>query len=212
MDNRDGRFTPENAAGAYYPNVKKGRPIRVRTKWPLAGSYTEQFVGYVDEWPVAWPDGSTLVSTVSITATSRMARLGRGLELRSIVEEEILDDGPVLYFPLGEPSGPPRQATLRPTDRDSDRTQVGTGGTLRSVQGTGPGTDDLIAPQCSAGRRQQRPVSSHRTLASATTGDTGSIEAWFATTAPATKIVLRPPRSTSSTWRGGSGAPAAGWW
>ena len=146
LDNRDGRFTPENAAGAYYPNVKKGRPIRVRTKWPLAGSYTEQFVGYVDEWPVAWPDGSTLVSTVSITATSRMARLGRGLELRSIVEEEILEDSPVLYFPLAEPSGSTTAGNVAPGRTDVLAVaQAGTGGTLTFGQGTGPGTDDLSA-------------------------------------------------------------------
>lgn len=30
LDNRDGRFTPDNVAGAYYPNIKKGRPIRIR--------------------------------------------------------------------------------------------------------------------------------------------------------------------------------------
>lgn len=30
LDNTDGRFTPSNAAGPYWPNVKKGRRLRVR--------------------------------------------------------------------------------------------------------------------------------------------------------------------------------------
>lgn len=147
LDNRDGRFTPEHAAGAYYPNIKLGRPIRVRTKPVGAGAYTDQFMGYVTEWPVAWPDGSNLVSTVTVTAASRMARLGRGLEFRSIVEEEILNDLPVLYFPLGEAAGALQAGNI--AVGRSDRvvvTQIGTGGTLVFGAGIGPGTDDLTAP------------------------------------------------------------------
>lgn len=34
LDNTDGRFTPELASGAYYPNVQVGRPIRVITRYP----------------------------------------------------------------------------------------------------------------------------------------------------------------------------------
>ena len=34
LDNSDGRFTPGNAAGAYYPNVRLGRPLRVRVRTP----------------------------------------------------------------------------------------------------------------------------------------------------------------------------------
>ena len=38
LDNTDGRFTPGNAAGAYYPNVKLGRMIRQSMRWPLGTS------------------------------------------------------------------------------------------------------------------------------------------------------------------------------
>ncbi|HKY57857.1 MAG TPA: hypothetical protein VJL80_07450, partial [Aeromicrobium sp.] len=71
LDNRDGRFTPEYASGAYYPNVKKGRPIRVRATWPLGGGGTThyRFLGYIDEWPVQWPGGGAEMSTVTISAT-----------------------------------------------------------------------------------------------------------------------------------------------
>ena len=39
LNNRDGRFTPRLASGAYYPNVKKGRPVRVTMPYPPADSY-----------------------------------------------------------------------------------------------------------------------------------------------------------------------------
>lgn len=146
LNNQDGRFTPENAAGAYYPNIKKGRPIRVRVR-PTGGSYMHRFLGYVDEWPVEWPDGTSAMSTVTVTALSRQARLGRSTTFKSIVEEEYLYDAPALYFPLGEPQAatvagniaPGRSETLTPV-------QVGTGGTLTFGTGTGPGTDDLTTP------------------------------------------------------------------
>jgi hypothetical protein len=36
LNNTDGRFTPELTTGTNYPNVKKGRPIRVRVRYPSA--------------------------------------------------------------------------------------------------------------------------------------------------------------------------------
>ena len=53
LDNSDGRFTPRNAAGAYYPNVKRGRPLRVTVTHD--GVDYVRFTGYVAQWPVQWP-------------------------------------------------------------------------------------------------------------------------------------------------------------
>jgi hypothetical protein len=143
LDNTDGRFTPEYASGAYYPDVKKGRPIRVRLD--LLGLIL--FTGYVDEWPVEWPGGSEAMSTVTVTASSRMQRLGRSTELRSIIEEILSADAPTLYFPLGEPTNSTTAGNIAPGRSDVlSTTQVGTGGTLAFGAGTGPGTDDLTAP------------------------------------------------------------------
>lgn len=148
LDNKDGRFTPEYAAGAYYPNVKKGCPIRVRVRWVVgSGTWYMRFLGYVDEWPVEWPGGGSSYSTVTISATSRMARLGRANAFRSIIEEEILYDAPKLYFPLGEPQGATTAGNIAPGRSEVLSTaQLGTGGTLEFGAGTGPGTDDKSAP------------------------------------------------------------------
>src|SRR4051812_19367515 len=53
LDNRDGRFTPAKASSPYYPNVKKGKPIRVTVTYN-AVAYV-RFVGYIDAWPLVWP-------------------------------------------------------------------------------------------------------------------------------------------------------------
>jgi hypothetical protein len=39
LDNSDGRFTPDLASGAYYPNVKIGRPLRVTANLCSFGDY-----------------------------------------------------------------------------------------------------------------------------------------------------------------------------
>lgn len=148
LDNRDGRFTPGNTGSPYYPNVKKGRRIRQRAMWPLATSYADRFSGYVDEWPVVWPDGTSAFSTVTVTASSRLSRLGRSVELRSIIEEEYLDDDPAIYYPLGDPEGTTQAGNVSTVAQPVVSTiQVGSGGTIIFGSATGPGTDDLTAAQ-----------------------------------------------------------------
>lgn len=102
LDNSDGRFTPGYASGAYYPNVKIGRPIRVTAT--VGGVDYVRFVGYIDEWPVDWP-GSSNYATSTITAASRIARLGLDLPLRALIVEELLAQQPDNYWTLGEGEG-----------------------------------------------------------------------------------------------------------
>lgn len=142
LDNTDGRFTPEKTGGAYYPNVKKGRPIRVTSTYN-AVQYV-RFVGYINEWPVVWPDSTSATSTVTITASSRMARLGVSAELKSIVEEEILVDSPEAYYTLGEPA----EATSAADSSGKAApalTMAGAGTDVTFGTATGPGTDGLTA-------------------------------------------------------------------
>lgn len=100
LDNRDGRFTPERAASPYYPEVKKGKPIIVSVRY--AGVWYTRFTGYVDEWPVTWPDGSNAVSQITISCSSRRARLGRGAPLPSAIRAAYLATSPTAYWPMDE--------------------------------------------------------------------------------------------------------------
>ena len=143
LDNRDGRFTAGKTGGAYYPNVKIGRPIRV-TSTPVGGAASVRFLGYVDEWPVEW-NGTDSYAFAKISASSRMARLGFNAELRSIVEEEFLVDNPNVYYTLSEPEGSTSAANSSPTTQPT-MTQVGFGTDVAFASATGVGTDGLSAP------------------------------------------------------------------
>lgn len=143
--NSDGRFTAGNVDSPYYPNVKKGRRLRVSVTWDSV--VYRRLTGYVDEWPVTWADASATVADAPISATSRLSRLGRGVELRSIVEEEYLLDEPVAYYPLGEPEGATQAGNVSTTSQPVMTVgQTGSGGTLTFGTATGPGTDGLSAP------------------------------------------------------------------
>lgn len=67
-----------------------------------------RFTGYVQEWPVAWPSGDDTFSTVTITATDALARLGR-IPARAPLAEAMLLAGATLVWPLtdGTPVGTP---------------------------------------------------------------------------------------------------------
>lgn len=63
FDNDDGRFDPNNTAGAYSPNVKVGVPIRIRATYD--GNTYGLFRGVVERWPVTFPHkGKTSVVEV----------------------------------------------------------------------------------------------------------------------------------------------------
>lgn len=190
--NSDGRFTPGNVNSPYYPNVKKGRRIKV---WVIDdGSFFTRFTGYVDEWPVTWADSSATVADVSVTATSRMGRLDRGSELPSIVETEYLADTPTAYYPYGDPEGTTRagnvSTTLQPT---MSALQIGTGGSITFGSATGPGTDGLTAalfsPANSTNGALMRALPDQAVVTSAHT--TFSMECFFLTSSVTEQDIMR---------------------
>ena len=155
LDNSDGRFTAARAASPYYPNVKIGRPIRV-TATPVGGSASVRFVGYIDEWPVEW-DGTDAYAKASITARSRLARLGLNTKLKSIVEQEILADDPAAYYTLGEPEG----ATFANDTSGNNAprlVQTGSGTAVVFGTATGPSTDGLTAATFAGGKALRSPA------------------------------------------------------
>jgi hypothetical protein len=150
LDNRDGRFTPGRAASPYYPNIKIGRPIRV-TATPVGGSASVRFVGFIDEWPLEW-DGSDQNAYAQVAATSRLARLGNDRKLRSIVEEEILLDTPLAYYPLSEAAGATSAADASGSPSPASLVQKGSGAAVTFGTATGPSTDGLTAASLTGGK------------------------------------------------------------
>lgn len=154
--NNDGRFTPGLATGAYYPNVKKGRRIRIGVVVSAVTYW--RFDGYVNEWPVAW-EGGTAQSVVSITCTDLFRRLGLVAPMRSLLEEEMLALDPDVYYTLGEPEGSTSAgdtsgAGWRSMKIAQDQPAKGAGNTtLTFGGGEGPAVDSLPAAQFLTGNQ-----------------------------------------------------------
>jgi hypothetical protein len=64
LDNRDGRFTPFNVTSPYYPDIIPLRRIRIQATWDLI-TYPV-FQGFVESWPVTFPDEGDNVVTVQL--------------------------------------------------------------------------------------------------------------------------------------------------
>lgn len=133
---------------------------RIQVVWvsPAAGEVhyvddvrldSDRFDGYVDEWPVEWPATVSTWAVSSITATSRSARLGLSDKLKSIVELEILADGPAAYYTMGEAEGATRAHDSSGNGQEP-LTATGTGTAVTFGTATGPGTDGLTAAQFAA--------------------------------------------------------------
>lgn len=150
LDNSDGRFTPGRAASPYYPNVKKGRRIRVSVApcdaaGVVSGAYVQRFDGFVDRWPQQWIGKTAKYAEAKLTATDRQARLGRSAALTSIIETEYFLDSPAWYWTLGDGSDATSAGPSAGTVALSVG-QVGVGGTITFAGSTGPGTDGMSAP------------------------------------------------------------------
>lgn len=84
LDNRSGDFTPGNTESAYYPNVRRGTPVRFWAQ--LDGVWHVRFVGQVSEWALDWPYGDLSTendpgeSTVTIVCNGILRRLGQGAQ------------------------------------------------------------------------------------------------------------------------------------
>ena len=104
LDNTDRRFTPENQGSPYSPFVVPRKRLRIRVEYggTLSASI---FDGYVDGWPMRWPDKGNVDSVVEVEATDAFKLLSSGEVTAAEVQElsgtrvsNLLDD-------FGWPSG-----------------------------------------------------------------------------------------------------------
>jgi hypothetical protein len=143
LDNRDRRFTPGYTGGPYGSNVKLGRPIRVRAT-PVDGAVSTRFLGFIDEIELGWTTGTDAYAAVTVSASSRLSRLGQTATLKSIIEQAILVDAPVAYYTFGEAVGA-GQANDSSGNKAAPLPMAGVGADVVFGNATGPGTDSLTA-------------------------------------------------------------------
>ncbi|MEH0423116.1 carbohydrate binding domain-containing protein [Streptomyces sp. B21-083] len=103
-----------------------------------------RFFGMVNDWPTKW---TGLSSTVSITCTDVFKRLSRTPALRPMLIQEVLLDGPLAYYPMGETSDSTSAGDESGVLGSSSLTiqQKGSGGSLTFDSSGGP-ADTLNAP------------------------------------------------------------------
>lgn len=75
LSNRDGRFTPFLATSPYYPNILPMKRIRIRATWK--GVTYPVFQGFVEEWPVEFPEDVDTVTRVHLVDGFKLLSLIR---------------------------------------------------------------------------------------------------------------------------------------
>lgn len=96
--NDDGRFTPDNPAGAYYPNLVTDKRIR------FTANSSVRFLGWINDFVPKFPDGNAQGNpTTAVTATDSLGRLARA-RLPDCATTVAVALGAVRYFPLTEPA------------------------------------------------------------------------------------------------------------
>lgn len=103
VDNTDGRWTPTNAVGAWYGQIRKGAWLRIDVL-PPSGTVSTRFVGFITALPTVW-DG--LYAHTAISASDRFLLLGQAPLLPAMTSAEVVFDsstGPVVqaHYPLSE--------------------------------------------------------------------------------------------------------------
>lgn len=99
LENENGRFTPGNANA----DPDWGVDVRINVRVTYNAVTYDRFDGYIDSIEPAY-EGSGW-SQVKVTATDATARFQSGFPMHSLLYHEILEDNPVWFFPLAEPSG-----------------------------------------------------------------------------------------------------------
>lgn len=103
LDNRDGRFTPLNPSGAYYPHIRRNTPIRVAVTLDSNTDPVNLFAGFVVDWSTGWSTGAH-DSTVQILATGTFGRLDAIGDARSPLRASYEITSPVSQWPMEDAS------------------------------------------------------------------------------------------------------------
>jgi hypothetical protein len=100
------------------------------TAFELVGAvFSWRFTGDVNQWELTWQGGPGLKATCAVKATDRLAKLATIGEYRTILEEDVLDDFPVAYYPLTESEGSTTAGDLSGNSNPPMQiVQIGTGG------------------------------------------------------------------------------------
>lgn len=99
LANRERQYDSHHATGPHYGNLRPMRRVRIRETFN--GVTYPIFDGSVDGWHLNYP-GAGLDATATIIATDAFKIFGRADLPRSVYDDEVLADSPVIYWRLDE--------------------------------------------------------------------------------------------------------------
>jgi hypothetical protein len=185
--NQGGKYTPGLASGAYYPNVKVNRPVRLSV-WS-GSAWVFLFTGTFDSIVAAWDGGMNPV--VNAAASDGFKGLNRRVS-QSFYAETVLDNTgfPNLsYYPLSEPAGATTFGMGNPAVTNPPVAQLAT-----SKYGTGTFTAGN-----GQGFMNGAPSATYCTFASTGTGNTQGMSAVQLAGGPVPSGIV-PPAVGPWTW------------
>ena len=104
LDNTTGWFTVGNPGSPWYPGVLLGRRTQVN-ECDQDGTWHTRFDGTLTDLPVTWTGPNAAEALTPQAASGVLAKLGRAAELRTMLEQEILLDSPMVLYALTDASG-----------------------------------------------------------------------------------------------------------
>lgn len=104
LENRDGRFDPNNTGSPYAPNVLPMKRLRVRATDPSTGTVHDIYTGYVMSWPQQYAEGDSEVLT-PVDCVDAFTLLANETLPESAFEHYVhLGGSPDHYWRLNEPN------------------------------------------------------------------------------------------------------------
>jgi hypothetical protein len=112
LNNRDGRFSPENASGPYYPYIQLNTPFRIYVYGESLSSVSYagyRFYGEVSEWPpTSDQSGNDVYSSITVSGIwRRLSRSQTNIGSAYYRYMTMLTGAsqPVVYYPMEDGSG-----------------------------------------------------------------------------------------------------------
>lgn len=103
LNNRDYRFTPDNTSSSLFPYIKNKLPIKISI------GEDNLWIGFVETVEEQWNGG--LQSTVTLTASDRLAVLARQTLPPAVAAQQKLD-GAIALYPLSDDTGSTSSADI----------------------------------------------------------------------------------------------------
>lgn len=104
LDNAAGKYTPDNTGSTFYPNVRRGRAVRISATEDGV-TYYPRYYGYIDTISIVWDDSTGLMAGTQITCVDLLSLLSTVTLRDSLVNFYMSGASLLDYWPLDDPVG-----------------------------------------------------------------------------------------------------------